>query len=497
MNTININELKIQYDDTITDINRIAKIIELNQSLFADYKNTTIYLTNKKDYHQENTINVSAFDEFFDNRLKTFLNDKDFASSLEIPDLLPALYIQLLIRQQQEREMTLVPLNENITEDTLWFLISCKYFDKEKDFDKLSHFLKYRDNKETIFHWLKETQRFKTYNYLLEIASNFLKEYDFSFYNNIDKIVSKMTEKNLDYIISRPKSSFPMETLSTSKLEGLFLGFLEEIKAPKEWKEIYTTLKAENRIIYEEEEGNINNSQVFVDEDGIRKIKVSNDGTINTFINLVHEFTHYISYQKGIPLFSIIEFPPIYYERVAALYLINIGYDENTINEVVRDRNEGNLDIYKNLIELFIDICRFNNKGPIKMEDKVNLLRKTTEAAQQARSILEECFKENGKPLTELDFPVVQKETYEETVAKNCDTYISGIVQYGLLVINGYQYLIDSYLADSLLEKEDSNIPEKMIFITENLINFNIENATKYLGIEKAFEKKQKKKVHN
>ena len=180
-----------------------------------------------------------------------------------------------------------------------------------------------------------------------------------------------------------------------------------------------------------------------------------------------------------------------------ALYLINIGYDENTINEVVRDRNEGNLDIYKNLIEFFIDICRFNNKGPIKMEDKVNLLRKTTEAVQQARSILEECFKENGKPLTELDFPVVQKETYEETVAKNCDTYISGIVQYGLLVINGYQYLIDSYLADSLLEKEDSNIPEKMIFITENLINFNIENATKYLGIEKAFEKKQKKKVHN
>ena len=115
----------------------------------------------------------------------------------------------------------------------------------------------------------------------------FLKEYDFSFYNNIDKIVSKMTEKNLDYIISKPKSSFPMETLSTSKLEGLFLGFLEEIKAPKEWKEIYTTLKAENRIIYEEEEGNINNSQVFVDEDGIRKIKVSNDGTINTFINLL------------------------------------------------------------------------------------------------------------------------------------------------------------------------------------------------------------------
>ena len=69
MNTININELKIQYDDTITDINRIAKIIELNQLLFADYKNTTIYLTNKKYSHQENTINVSDFDEFFDNRL--------------------------------------------------------------------------------------------------------------------------------------------------------------------------------------------------------------------------------------------------------------------------------------------------------------------------------------------------------------------------------------------------------------------------------------------
>ena len=68
-------------------------------------------------------------------------------------------------------------------------------------------------------------------------------------------------------------------------------------------------------------------------------------------------------------------------------------------------------------------------------------------------------------------------------------------IKKGVLVLDGYQYLTDSYLADSVLEKEDDDtILDKMVFITENLSNFNIKTISKYLGIEDTFIKKSKRK---
>ena len=53
--------------------------------------------------------------------------------------------------------------------------------------------------------------------------------------------------------------------------------------------------------------------------------------------------------------------------------------------------------------------------------------------------------------------------------------------------------MTDSYLADSVLEKEDDDtIKDKMIYITENLSNFNIETISKYLGIGDTFTKRKK-----
>ena len=83
-----------------------------------------------------------------------------------------------------------------------------------------------------------------------------------------------------------------------------------------------------------------------------------------------------------------------------------------------------------------------------------------------------------------------------ECCCDECDYYIMEFIKNGLLVLNGYQYLTDSYLADSVLEKEDDDdtIFDKMVFITENLSDFNIETISKYLGIEDAFTKKSKRK---
>ena len=495
MNCIKMGDINLQYDESITDIERIKKIIKLNEFLFSDYKDKTISFVEQND-SDDNVVYVNNFDEFFDNLLKQLLNDTKVIFSLNQPELLPALYIQLLVKKESINDETFIQLDDNITDDMLWFVLACKFFNCKNQFDELSNFLKYRNDKELIFEWLKQTQRFNTYNYLLEIASNYLKEYDFYFFDNINEIFSKMNEKNFDYVLSSETSSYKLQKMSLEAFENIFFGFLNKIKAPKEWKEIYIDLKNNDRIIFEESKDGKDNSKCFIDDDGIRKIKVTTDGTINVFISFVHEFIHYVSLQKNMPPFSLLEFPSIYYERVSAIYLINIGFDENIIKSVIEDRNKNNFDIYNDLFGLIRDICRYNKKGNIIREDKVELLKKATEATNECVENLINIFLEAGNPTDELQSLIIKDCDFGKKVDDECDYYIMEFIKNGLLVLDGYQYLTDSYLADSVLEKEDDDdtIFDKMVFITENLSDFNIETISKYLGIEDAFTKKSKRK---
>lgn len=402
----------------------------------------------------------------------------------------------MLVEEETKNGETFIQLNDNITDDMLWFVLACKFFDCKTQFDELSNFLKYRNDKELIFEWLKQTQRFNTYNYLLEIASNYLKEYDFYFFDNLDEIFSKMNEKNFDYVISSKNSNYKLQKLSLEDFENIFFGSLDKIKAPKEWKEIYIDLKNNNRIIFEESKDGKDNSKCFIDNDGIRKIKVTTDGTVNDFISFVHEFIHYISLQKDMPPFSLLEFSSIYYERVAAIHLINIGFDENIIKSVIENRNKNNFGKYYDLFGILLDMCRYNKKGNIIREDKIELLKKATEATNECVENLINIFLEAGNPTDELQSLIIKDCDFGKKVDDECDYYIMEFIKNGLLVLDGYQYLTDSYLADSVLEKEDDDdtIFDKMVFITENLSDFNIETISKYLGIEDAFTKKSKRK---
>ena len=495
MNCIKIGNINLQYNESITDIERIKKIIKLNEFLFPDYKDKIISFV-KQNTSNDNVVYVNNFDDFFDNVLKSLLNDDKFIFSLNQPELLPALYIQLLVKKESINEETFIQLDDNITDDMLWFVLACKFFDCKTQFDELSNFLKNRNDRELIFEWLKQTQRFNTYNYLLEIASNYLKEYDFYFFDNLDEIFSKMNEKNFDYVISSKNSNYNLQKLSLEDLENIFFDFLDKIKAPKEWKETYIDLKNNNRIIFEESKDGKDNSKCFIDDDGIRKIKVTTNGTVNDFISFVHEFIHYISLQKDMPPFSLLEFPSIYYERVAAIHLINIGFDKNIIKSVIENRNKSNFGNYYDLFGILLDMCRYNKKGNIIREDKVELLKKATEATNECVENLINIFLEAGNPTDELQSLIIKDCDFGKKVDDECDYYIMEFIKNGLLVLNGYQYLTDSYLADSVLEKEDDDdtIFDKMVFITENLSDFNIETISKYLGIEDAFTKKSKRK---
>lgn len=77
MNCIKMGDINLQYDESITDIERIKKIIKLNEFLFSDYKDKTISFV-EQNTSDDNVVYVNNFDEFFDNLLKQLLNDTKF-----------------------------------------------------------------------------------------------------------------------------------------------------------------------------------------------------------------------------------------------------------------------------------------------------------------------------------------------------------------------------------------------------------------------------------
>lgn len=463
-------------------------MIKLNDFLFADWKN------HSWDFRDKTS---KDFDLVFETRLKMLLDNSEVQKTLEMPETLPSIYSQLLIKELQKRNETNIQLNTNIPENMLWFLLACKYYNSETQFTDftdltaLTEFMKYRANKEELLGWLKETQRFETYNYLLQVASDWLKEYDLSFYNHLGDVTLTSTSKVLNNAISE-EQLYQLEGMSPSEAEVAFLDFLDKIHAPEEWKKTYYDLKSKNDIIYEAQIDDIDNSASFLDDaDGRLKIRVTNNNTVETFIRLVHEFMHHISKistDNEIP-FSLREFPSLYYERVAAIYLISIGYDENIIKAVIEDRNQNNVKLYKSLIGIMVDITRYNNKGPITIEEKIEFIKKLDEEVKKETRTLISTFKEAGIGTTELEYLVAQQINYEEKVKNDCDARILEFARDGLLVLNGYQYLTDSCLADKLIEKSDSETPEKMIYVTEHLADFTIDTVTQYLDITDALQK--------
>lgn len=485
-----VGNIKLQYDESVVDIDRIVEIIKLNQCLFADYKGKIILLGTSHLSEDDNVVCISDFDKFFDDLLKKLLEDNNLASSLDYPDLLPALYVQLLVKKAIQNGENVVMFDNDIADDVFWFMIACKFFDHETEFSELSNFLKYRNDSERIFEWLKETQRFNTYNYLLEVVSGYLKEYDLSFFDNIGEIISKMNDESISLATLLPKeSSYDLPKMSLEDIETIFFEFLNSIRAPEQWKTLYTKLKNENKILFEESIDGLDHSEVFEDVDGIRKIRVTTDGTIKCFVSFVHEFIHYVSLQGDMPPFSLLEFPPIYYERVAANYLISIGYDESVIKQVIRDRNQNNFDIYGSLFGLLLDVYIYTKKGPITRDDKIEPFKKSMEEIFEVKKNLAKICEDAGCPIEDSDFLTMPSYNFEESVDKECDEKISRFIKSGLLVLNGYQYLTDSYLADSVLEnQDDETILDKMVFITEHLADFNIEKVMNYLGIDNTFE---------
>ena len=490
MASVEVCGINIQYDDTVDDIDRIIKIIKLNEGFFDFYKGKTFVLGKNLTTDNEDMIYISNFDEFFDKILESILSDNKIHSFLNSPELLQILHIEYWVRKVEKYGNASPFIKSNMPYDVLLLLTAFKYFNCESQFNEFSDFLKYRENPEKMFNWLNETQRFNTYNFCLEILLDYLKQYDVTFFHNISNII--------DYVYDKITPQMEKELFSDKKLdltvfdydnfESMFLLFLNSINAPHRWKEEYYKLKNENRIIFEKKLDNFENSYCFKDDDGVWKIKVIMDGTITSFITFVHEFMHYISLHNyldvsikdGIP-YSLTEFPSIFYERLASNYLIDAGYNENTVKNIILFRDKDNIFITSSLVNILIDLFKINRGVQISRDNKIKSLKESAMAYENRENI------DTSNSYANLNY------NFGEIADEDCDKKIIDFVKKGFLVLDGYQYLTDSYLADSLLEKTNiDDILDKMVYVTEHLKELDIDKIVNYFGINETREKSKK-----
>lgn len=95
---------------------------------------------------------------------------------------------------------------------------------------------------------------------------------------------------------------------------------------------------------------------------------------------------------------------------------------------------------------------------------------------------------ETGKPLFNFDFLEKDKDVFK-SVDDECDEYIKNYVKNGFLVINGFQYVLDTFLADNVLEKKftDLTIMPKMIDITNKLGDMNLREILEVFDMQDIF----------
>lgn len=485
MSYIKVKDIKICYDDsTKQTVDYIKTIIINNYDLFL------ILLGESKTISLVPTEEVGAvyfanFDDAFYEGVDKFFNNESNKFLFEDPKSLAALYIETLIRKNDNSEMPLVQPNANFSDEMLYSFVAYVYFMKTSKFDDFVNYLKDRKDIDKILEWLKTETRFDAYNLLLEITINYFKQYDFDFLDSVSEMVDIIASQLVSSFSQHQEKDVELPLLTVLELDNLFNEFLKFINAPKSWRDVYVELKSSGKISFEKQIDDIDKSKCYTDDNGVLRILISTDGTITAFCSFVHEFIHYISMKELAPIhFSIEEFPSIFFEWLSAQFLKSRGY-KDVIDKVVINRNKNNFGIYMSISPLFNDISAYIKGGPITKSRKIELLEKNLKAFQETKEKIVRLLEASGEHVDEniFELPVfdIPKKVDEE-----CDFLIDGFIQNGLLVINGYQYLLDTYLAEAVLKKSksDSTIIPRMINVTDNLSNMSLKNIAMEFDME-------------
>ena len=480
-----IKDIRIVFSENQQDsITKIEDIIQKNYELILSF------------FIGDKTIDISRnqsnFDTTFYYIVNSMFNNADIKELLDDEDFLSILHVESLIRRNHILGTTIVENHsDTLSDEFLSSFIAYKYFELNVTFNDFVEYLKVRNMEDELFRWLQNVSRWDTYNYLLEITSNFLKTDDETFFKQMSYITYIWFNYTIEYIRHYENTDLEYPEISKKQFDTLVCELLNYIKALNDWLRTYQNLKTNGLIMFVEEDQN-DSSKCFLDSDGITKILIDNSNNLKGFCIFIHEFIHYISRKNSLPeeKISNSEFPSIFFEKISGEFLVKKGYSSNIVKQILSFREKNNYSLSFSLVPLFNDLARYINYGKIKRSDKISLYKNQIESLNRIRKNMLKIITDAGYEIK--DYSVFQEVSVDidNEADRDCDSLIDLFMKSGLLVINGYQYLLDSYLVNQVLNNRngDTKIFEKMIDVTNNLGMIDVKDILKLFDIENVFQ---------
>lgn len=496
MASIKVKDIEIIYDDE-KNINDIKNVITNNYQLFQ----TTLGSKKKislVDESDEDALYICNFDDFFPEAINQIFNPTAFGNPKDHKDLLIQFYLEYLIRNNSNFKKGLFEPNSSLSDELLNDFLAYFYYTKTSNFNDFVDYLKNRQDFAKIIEWTKKEVRFDLYNYLLKCIGEYLKKYYFDMLDNVSDVVGFSLNKMLDSRMQREaENNVELPKITMHELDSLFIEFLNYINAPEDWHKIYNDLKINNQIVFKKDTNSYSESKCYKNENGVWNISIDDKETIETFCLLVHEFMHYIHIHKlsKTSNFSLEEFPSIFFENIAKQFLKDKGYQQSIIDKIMEFRNKDNEEIFVSLFSLFVDLKASINGFSVSREQKISFLKNYVNQLKENRKELIKIIRNAGEEIEDDYFGHIDIDI-ESAVDSDCDTQTNAVIEEGVYIIDGYQYLLDTYLAEELLNQvnKDGSVIAKMINITEDLENvslkdviheFNIKGLTKSQAEEK------------
>lgn len=280
----------------------------------------------------DDIINLNSISEYLSKALKFYFDNLPFFSKDK--NYLKTKLVNILMAGEDQ-----------LTVRTNFLEASMIYYDG--DLNKVRHFIMNYDSslKAEIFEWLKEQTRYETLEVLMSKVAYDLQNLYPDIYQYLDIVevaleVLALCSKEQSQHVELEKTP----ALSLTDTNTLTFKFFDDVKAPKIWYEKYKYLRDKDLISYSD------GPKAFsgcITRDGIKKIVIARTNTIEEFPILMHEFAHYMDLDdddSNENLLAILEIPSIYFEELAATYLVTHGYSNTVLGVVRSNRNLSNVE---------------------------------------------------------------------------------------------------------------------------------------------------------
>lgn len=483
MKKIFINDLEVRFNPDTIDEDYLYRVLSNNYCFFSMCMNGChIISLCDEDVDNDEVVYVSNFDEKFKELVDGVYNVSVFPD-LQNESGVNSIYLSFLassIPDDNEKIFNFPTLDPEIMTSLMGML----YFDEIGDRDAFINFLKFRENKDMIIKEFSKKTRFSAYNDLLGMMVDFLKNNDKDVINQIFNLVPllfRQYARNLVDVNFSNNGDYEFPKISHDELFTLFEDFLDSYHLD-DWKIEFRKLRERNGIIFDDGDNLYDCSKCFYDdEDGRFKILLDDKDNLEVFCSLVHEFAHYMFLDRNtVSFLGLSEFPSIFFEKLSSLYLKKCGFVSEMIDNLLLYRNKNNIDIYLSIFPLFLDMSAYVGKGAVSRDAKIKYAVDEFNTLTNARLKLAEEYRNSGVDVPDEYFEIPEVD-FEEAIDLDCDELLRLFLSEGFTFINGYQYLIGSFLADCVFEKldntsNDNEVVSSMKNIAENLGNYSFND---------------------